>query len=86
MPRTREHYGYGSYHKDDGKRHALVNGDSYIPATSHAIIGTKVFLKDESGWSIMLRHNGTSYCADGKTRLEAEKNLLVEHPKLDWKI
>ena len=55
LNRNRAHYGYSSFHKDDGKRHALVNGDSYITATDHATIGTKVFLKTENGWSIVVR-------------------------------
>ena len=83
--RSRSHYGYSSFHKDDGKRHALVNGDSYITATDHVKIGTKVFLKDENGWSVMVRRDGISYCADGKTRDGAEKALLEKHG-LDWKV
>lgn len=84
--RTRSHFGYSSFHKDDGQRHALVNGDSYITATEHAKIGTKVFLKDEIGWSILLRRDGKSYSADGQTRDGAERALLEKHPELDWKI
>jgi hypothetical protein len=84
--RNRAHYGYTSFHKDEGKRHALVNGDSYITATDHVTIGIKVFLKDENGWAILVRREGTSYCADGKTREGAEKELLAKHPELNWKI
>ena len=85
LNRNRAHYGYRSFHKDDGKRHALVNGDSHITATDHATIGTKVFLKDENGWCIMLRHEGKSYCADGTTCDDAERELLAKLP-FDWKI
>jgi len=84
--RNRAHYGYSSFHKDDGQRHALVNGDSYITATEHSTIGTKVFLKDGNGWSVLLRRDGTSYCADGKTRDGAERALIEKYPALDWKI
>lgn len=84
--RKRAHFGYTSFHKDDGNRHALVNGESYITATDHVKIGTKVFLKDANGWSIMVRRDGKSYCADGKTRDGAEKTLLENHPGLDWKV
>jgi hypothetical protein len=84
--RNRAHFGYSSFHKDDGKRHSLVNGDSYITATDHAKIGTKVFLKDENGWSILVRREGISYCADGTTRDGAEKALIEKYADLDWKI
>jgi hypothetical protein len=84
--RNRSHFGYSSFHKDEGKRHALVNGGSYITATDHDKIGTKVFLKDENGWSILVRRDGVSYCADGTTRDGAEKALLEKHNELDWKI
>lgn len=84
--RSRSHYGYSSFHKDDGERHALVNGDSYITATDHAKIGTKVFLKDQNGWSILVRRDGKSYCADGPTRDGAEKALLAQYDELDWKV
>lgn len=87
LNRNRAHFGYSSFHKDEGKRHALVNGGSYITATDHANIGTKVFLKDESGWSILVRRDGKSYCADGATRDGAERALLEKYPdELDWKI
>ncbi|OBI88137.1 hypothetical protein [Mycobacterium asiaticum] len=84
--RSRAHYGYSSFHKDEAERHALVNGDSYITATDHPKIGTKVFLKDKNGWSVLLRRDGTSYSADGKTRDGAEKALLEKYEGLDWKI
>lgn len=84
--RSRAHYGYSSFRKDDGERHALVNGDSYITATDHAKIGTKVFLKDECGWSVLLRREGKSYCADGKTRDGAEKALIEKYDELAWKV
>lgn len=84
--RNRPRFGYTSFHKDDGKRHALVNGESYITATEHVKIGTKVFLKDEKGWSILVRQNGQSYCADGPTRDGAERALLEKYDELDWKI
>lgn len=83
--RDRSHYGYSSFHKDDGKRHALVNGGAYITATDHTTIGTKVFLKGENGWSVMLRRDGRSYCADGGTRDEAERNLISKHG-LNWQV
>ena len=84
--RNRAHFGYTSFHKDDGKRHALANGVSYITATDHAKIGIKVFLKDENGCSILVRRNGTSCCADGTTRDGAEKALLEKYDELDWKV
>jgi hypothetical protein len=84
--RNRAHFGYSSFQKDEGKRHALVNGNSYITATDHAKIGTKVFLKDENGWSILVRRDGESYCADGTTRDGAEKALLAKYDELDWKV
>lgn len=84
--RNRAHFGYNSFQKDDGKRHALVNGSSHITATDHAKIGTKLFLKDENGWSILVRRDGRSYCADGPTRDGAEKALLAKYDELDWKM
>ena len=84
--RNRAHFGYSSFHKDDGKRHALVNGDSYVTATDHQTIGTKVFLRDTNGWSILVRRDGRSYCADGTTRDGAEKALLEKYDELDWKV
>ena len=84
--RNRAHFGYRSFHKDEGKRHALVNGASYVTATDHQTIGTKVFLKDANGWSILVRRDGRSYCADGTTRDGAEKALLEKYDELDWKV